>query len=452
MPPRSWPGPLAPALLADATWYGTLAAVRDLGSRDVPVILAGSPRLAPARWSRYVTAEVSCPSPKDHARFLAWLEDFGARAPGHVLYPTSDDVAWVIARHRAALAAQYRLYSPAPEALATLLDKGRLTEAARAAGLDVVETWLPEDEAAVERISREAPFPLFVKPRTQLVASEGFKGSRVDRREDLVHIWNAGRMPAEVEHALGPMMAGATRPLISRCHAGSETVFTVDGFVDRSGEMVALGCNKLLQHPRRLGPGIIFEAAPVPAALQTGLQRLLGCAGFFGVYDAEFIAEGGRLMLIDVNPRFYNHMAFEIDRGLPQPWLAYLGAAGEEAALAEAMRTARQNAPGRRAVYVHGLPTALMLAAQVVGGNMSRAELRRWRAWIAESDGSRTDPVRTRDDRAPAWAEIGHQLLNFLRHPRAFLRGLYRDAGRRVVGASQSADPGHACSRSSGSP
>jgi len=29
-----------PALLADATWYGTLAAARDLGAHGVPVTLA----------------------------------------------------------------------------------------------------------------------------------------------------------------------------------------------------------------------------------------------------------------------------------------------------------------------------------------------------------------------------------------------------------------------------
>jgi hypothetical protein len=51
------------ALLADATWYGTLAAARDLGARGVAVTLASDSWVAPAAWSRCVALHepVSCP-------------------------------------------------------------------------------------------------------------------------------------------------------------------------------------------------------------------------------------------------------------------------------------------------------------------------------------------------------------------------------------------------------
>ena len=82
------------AASADATWYGTLAAARDLGAHGVTVTLASDIWVAPERWSRHVARTISCPSSKDPARFLAWLPHFGAARPGHVLYPTSDEVAW----------------------------------------------------------------------------------------------------------------------------------------------------------------------------------------------------------------------------------------------------------------------------------------------------------------------------------------------------------------------
>jgi len=418
----------APALLCDATWYGTLAAARDLGSRGVPITLACDEGLAPARWSRYVTSTVRCPGTRKHDRFLSWLHDFGDRNPGHVLYPTSDDAAWLISKDRQALAAKYRLYAPPLEALATLLDKARLTEAARAAGLDVAETWLPENASDVERIARDARFPLFVKPRTQLLGTEGFKGGRVDRREDLVRIWSASLMPAERELQLGTSMQGVGRPLLMECYPTSETVFTVDGFVAESGQMVALGCNKLLQRPRRLGAGIIFEHASIPSRVVLGLERMLREAGYFGVFDVEFVTDGDRVMLIDINPRFYNHMAFEIDRGLPLPWLSYLGALGDGEALESALQAARadvQEAAGaRRRAYVHRLPTRLMLALQGLFGNMSDAERLRWRAWLGEHSGHITDPTTTAADRLPGVADVAFHLLNFLRHPRAFVRDL----------------------------
>jgi hypothetical protein len=82
----------------------------------------------------------------------------------------------------------------------------------------------------------------------------------------------------------------------------------------------------MLQRPRCLGPGIVFEEAPIPASVVSGLERLLRHVGYFGVFDTEFVLDGDRVMLIDINLRLYNHMAFEIDRGLPLAWLAYLGA------------------------------------------------------------------------------------------------------------------------------
>ncbi len=51
--------------------------------------------------------------------------------PGHVLYPTSDDVAWPVASHSEALSRLFRLYTPPIESLVRLLDKARLVEDAR---------------------------------------------------------------------------------------------------------------------------------------------------------------------------------------------------------------------------------------------------------------------------------------------------------------------------------
>src|SRR6185503_13790961 len=115
------------------------------------------------------------------------------------------------------------------------------------------------------RIAREAPFPLFVKPRAQLLSTLRIKGARIDRREDLVPAWRRTHLPEERARRLGSRLPGDGRPLIVACYPASETIFTVDGFIDRAGEMVALGCNKLLQLPRRLGAGVVFEAAPLPA-------------------------------------------------------------------------------------------------------------------------------------------------------------------------------------------
>lgn len=426
---------LRPALLADATWYGTLAAARDLGSRGIEVTLAADSWIAPARLSRFVTRTVSCPSTKATAPFVEWLLAFGERQPGHVLYATSDELALQIAAHAEALSSRFLLYSPPLAALEQILDKGRLATCSRAAGLPGPETWLPRDEAEVEQIGREARFPLVLKLRAPASRTMGGRGARVDRREDLLPCWRAWRDGVSYDPDVLASMPDVRYPMIQVFHRSAEEVYTVDAFVSRSGEMVALGCNKLLQRPRRAGPGVCFESARVDPEIAAGIQRLCREVGYFGVIDAEFVVDGDRRLLIDFNPRFYNHMAFEVDRGLPLPWLAYLGALGDEGALARAMEACRQDLRDDGRVYVHRLSTKLMLAAQSLAGAITAEERRGWQRWIAGHAGRITDPVAQAGDPWPGAAEVALELACLARHPRSYLKNLAR--GSAVPAAEQ---------------
>src|ERR1700737_3008599 len=102
----------APVLLTMAGYHGTIAATRCLGAHGIDVTIADPRLVAAARWSRFARRSVFCPPAQDADRFVSWLLEFGARSPGHVLYPTSDDLAWLCALHRDELAKNFRLYQP----------------------------------------------------------------------------------------------------------------------------------------------------------------------------------------------------------------------------------------------------------------------------------------------------------------------------------------------------
>jgi D-aspartate ligase len=415
-----------PVLLADATWNGTLAAARDLGANGVRVTLASDKWVAPARWSRYVARTVSCPNSKEAERFLAWLLRFGTAQPGYVLYPTSDDVAWLVAAHRDTLSRCFHLYTPPIESLVRLLDKARLIEDAQAVGLDVPETTVPRDEQEVERNGRELAFPLYVKPRAHLFGRGVGKGTRVDQPAALLPSWQAQRCAAKFDAEILNRVPDLPLPMLQSFIFSDERIYTVDGFVDETGEIyTSLACVKLLQRPRGSGPGIIFEDAKVDPAVDQGLRRLFQATGFCGVFDAEFIERGPRKLLIDINPRFYSHMAFEVDRGLHLPWLAYLAAIGDLQTLKGEVEKAKRAHVPRRA-YVHRLHTTLLLATQRLARTMSGEERLRWRRWILDNRGSVTDPLLAADDPVPGVAEVAMEAVNFIRHPRAYLRSLWR--------------------------
>jgi predicted ATP-grasp superfamily ATP-dependent carboligase len=413
-----------PILLGDARWYGTLAAVRDLGSRGVPVVLASDSALAPAAWSRHCHRSVPSPSLADPNRYVTWLRQFGERSPGHVLYPTSDETAWLLSLHRDSLARHFHLYSPPIETLRRLLDKWQLCQDARAVGLEVPQTWCPADEGELESVGREASFPLFLKPRAQVFSMGAHKGTRVDDISRLVTRWRSVRDAARFHPIAREHLTGVERPLVQAFHSMSDRIYTVDGFVDETGDLYAhKACTKLLQRPVRLGPGILFEDSPTIPAIAEGLRRLCKRVGFFGVFDAEFIEADGRMALIDFNPRFYNHMAFEVDRGLPLSWLVYLAAVKDAAALQSAVAAARAY-PDERRAFVHRLPTSLLLGMQAISQAMPAQDRRRWRRWIAEHRASVTDPVRQAGDPMPMLLEVVQEVLSFARHPRSYLRKL----------------------------
>jgi hypothetical protein len=231
-------------LLTDATWAGTLAAVRDLGSRGVPVIVAYDRLTAPARWSRCAQSVVRCPPTKDAAGLLALLHDFGAKNPGFVFCPTSDDVALLVASHVDSVDPLFRLYSPSRDALLGLLDKSRLAAGAISAGLNAPATWSPQDEHEPRGLLGELPLPLLMKPRTQALSRMPGKTRVIRRREEILPTWRAIRR-ANVHQPATTGIANVDLPVLQAYYTVSEQIYTVDGFVDAGGTIVgAAACVK----------------------------------------------------------------------------------------------------------------------------------------------------------------------------------------------------------------
>lgn len=391
----------APALLTHAGWRGTLAAVRCLGA------------------------------PGDSAALLDWLRELGAREPGCVLYPSCDDLAWLFSLHRAELGRWFRLYSPPIEALEGLLDKRRLHALAQEAGLSTLPTWYPESEQEALALLPQLPFPVLLKPRTQVLSLTHGKGVRADRPEELAFAWRRARERTRHAPELLARLPEAVQPMVQAyCAEGADSIYTVSGFAGRGeGQFAARASRKLLQRPRGLGVGICFGSAPLPAALEEALATLCRRAGYFGAFDAEFLEVDGRPKLIDFNPRYYNQMAFEVARGLPVPWLVQLGACGDEEGLARAVAQARAVRPHPDATFCDRFVTGTDLLWQVLLRTIPPAEERRLWRWHRAHRAHEVDPFEEAGDPGPQLAEIACEVAAALRHPRAFLR--HAALGRR---------------------
>jgi predicted ATP-grasp superfamily ATP-dependent carboligase len=351
-----------------------------------------------------------------------------------VLLPSNDDLAWLFARERERLGQVFQTCSPAAAAMAALLDKRRLHQAAVAAGLETPETWCPSGQEEVAALAPHLPYPILLKPRTQVFSCAPSKGVRIDAPGDLAPAYRAFVALAGHLGAVEGRIPDTDRPMLQAYHRGAgDRIYEISGFIDQGGEgLVARAATKVVQRPRRMGIGLCFEEAPLDEGLLARVGRLCREVGFHGIFNVEFLMSERRPLLIDFNPRSYNQMAFDVARGLPLPWLAYLDATGQRAALRDELDRARAWR-GPSHVFCNRFSTILLLNAQVLVGAIAPAEKERWRRWYEEHRAQAIDPVVDLRDWRPMVLDVAHQIFDTARHARHFVRQLRLGEGAALV-------------------
>jgi predicted ATP-grasp superfamily ATP-dependent carboligase len=410
-----------PALLLMAEYNGTLAAARCLSDHGTPVTVATSNLLAPSRWSNAVARVESCPGfDAGPTRLAEWLIDFGARNEKHVLYPTCDEMAWLLAHYHAELEKRFYLYSPRGMTLRTVLDKRHLYQAAADAGLDTPRTWYVQDEGALAEILEEVE-ACIVKPRSQTFFRTHAKGGHATTLQQLTRLWRAYRASgyaAEVTREIRDLDS----PMIQEyLPAAASAVYSISGFAVRSGQIIDTRAScKVLQVPPAAGVGLCFESAQADPRLVELLSVLCRSIGYHGVFEAEFIKHAGRDLLIDFNPRYFGQLGFDIARGMQLPWLAQLCATGDEPAACE-FAGVRSASPAP-SYYADSGALRWHLMTGTVFGKVSAAERRKWLSWLGSQPDRFVDAVLRPGDRAPALAARAGRLWRTIRYPRGFWR------------------------------
>lgn len=406
-----------------AEYNGTLAAARCLAKQGVPVVIATSNIYAPARWSRTVSRIEPAPSFREGpAAVLAWLLRFGQQGPKHVLYPTCDELAWLLAFHGEQLSQYYHMYSPPPAVLRAVLDKRELHEAASTVGIATPRTWYPRSEEELIPLMQQVQ-ACIVKPRTQVFFKSQAKGGHAMDLKQLQKVWRqymAGGYASEVAADMQDVHEPMVQELLP---AAAQRVYSISGFVDRSGVLLdSRASSKILQLPRAAGVGVCFESVPVDTELAGKLQALCRHLGYFGIFEAEFVEHEGRQLLIDFNPRYFGQMAFDIARDMPLPWLAHLSALGQEARARDVVSHSRGTGPVH---YADSQALTWFLSVGTLLGAVGSSERAQWRTWLTQTASSRAEAICDPHDPAPARAAFVGRLLHSLRYPRGLWRSLH---------------------------
>lgn len=411
------------ALLMRPEYAGTLAASRALAHRGVSVCVAAPQMLAPALWSRSVVRRLRCPNFRQGpSRILEWLLQQGVNAPGAVLYPTCDEMAWLVSRHQDQLSAHYRLYSPPHQTIRVILDKRELYATCNALGIEVPRTWYPINEAELDQVAANGT-QFLIKPRTQTFVHAPSKGGLARTTSELKQTWfmfrTASRFAPEILAEMGDIEIPIVQEYISDAERG---VYSISGFIDRQGNVLATrGSRKLLQLPPNAGIGVCFDSVEPPLEALNAITLLCRQLGYFGVFEVEFLQTRGRQLLIDFNPRYFGQMGFDIARGLDLPWLAHLCASGFELEAAEEA-LAMCSTASSPTYYWDQLAIEWRMATGRVGGAISESMRDDWRDWIKTRAAAAADALVDGSDPGPTIAAAASMVWNALRHPRGFWR------------------------------
>jgi len=291
----------------------------------------------------------------------------------------------------------------------------------------VLPSWDPRTLDDVFELAPNLPYPILIKPRTHVHRFRNDKGVVVHSASELKNKYQEYVDREQDRSKRSALHRQATLPILQQfVRVGVEGVFSVTGFIDRTGQLfVTRGAAKVFQRFQPVGVGVCFESRPLPPAMSDAILRLCRELGYFGMFEVEFLWFDGQWVAIDFNPRLFNQIGLDIRRGMPLPLFACFEATGEIAALRAAVAKAQQTGD-EEAVFCDRFTLRAILLAQIMTGRISAENRAYWRNWIRKHAAHSADFVADENDQLPELIHIASEIYLGLKSIPRFLRSTPR--------------------------
>ena len=308
-----------PGALVIGSDYRSLGVVRSLGRHGVPVwVLRGDHELA--QWSRFCARSLPWSKGGEAARVAYLLEIAEThRLVGWTLFPTEDETAALIARHRDALAGPYRLSILADwDTLRVAYDKRRTHELA--ARLGIAHPATSDAPTRDDVAAYNGPFPAIVKPAVSgLTSAKAWAAA--DRAALLTSYDEASAVVDPRILMIQERIPGDGRQQLSYaalCHEGEP--------------IASIVARRTRQWPMDFGRASTYVESVALPDVEEVATRFLRALRFSGLVEIELKrdARDGRLVLLDVNPRVWGWHTLGRRAGVDFPQLLWRMLEGED--------------------------------------------------------------------------------------------------------------------------
>jgi predicted ATP-grasp superfamily ATP-dependent carboligase len=297
-------------LVTDVEERASLAACRGLAEAGYGISGASAERPAPGHWSRSCSHRLRLPDPRvDQPGFVAGLELALRRTEHAVLLTGSDVSTFVVSEQRERLEPLTRIGLPDRVAVRASLDKVRLLEEARAAGLPAPPSVVCENGTDTRAAIRELGLPIVVKPRGSFLPDgQRFRQQRVALVED--------------EDSLADVLPSFGRPFVVQRFEERQQVVSCAGVMTPVGLLATIVVRWSRRWPPRAGATTFCQTIVPPSGLAERVERLLGALGYQGIFELELLERSyDRYAAIDLNPRVFGWLALALRAGVNLPAL-----------------------------------------------------------------------------------------------------------------------------------
>ncbi len=311
----------AGAVVTGADYRG-LGIVRSLGRRGIPVCVLREEGHFLGAASRYASRSLRWPV-GDGFRQLDFLANLAVREglKGWALFPTTDELVMLVARHHKSLAEHYRLTIPSWDALQWVCDKRLLHRLAQDLGINQPRSFFPRNRREIA--SLQCRFPVILKPVLRI----GFNRFTKDKAWPVA---NRASLLARYEEAcklIGPDMI-----MVQEVVPGwGEAQFSYAALFKNGRPAASVVARRVRQFPMDYGRFSTYvETVDEPQVVEAAV-RLLAQIDFTGIAEVEFKKDirDGQYKLLDVNPRVWGWHTLGQRAGVDFPHLLWLLVKGE---------------------------------------------------------------------------------------------------------------------------
>ena len=330
-------------LVTDGHFRKTLAVVRSLGRKGIPVTVGERTFLNTSFFSKYCAKRLVYPSPRRFPdQFIEFLLKEIKESHYDCLFPMEEETLLLLAKYHSEISQYTYLLSPDLKQIEFVRDKRNLMEFAETHGIPTPKTfqippsstlWSNETNSTGQALPLEGggegggapfliqgkgmdqlnfsldsiPLPAVIKPR---ISSGSFGIVYVKKKEDLIPSYQS-------VHERYPF------PIIQEWIPDGGGTYGLSALFDETSSIKAAFVHKKLRmYPVQGGPSTLREGVEHPQIMALGLS-LLKSLNWVGVGMIEFKVDprDGIPKLMEVNPRFWGSLQLAIISGVDFPYL-----------------------------------------------------------------------------------------------------------------------------------